>query len=205
MATASELMLDALNKAFKAADQVNDPKDRAQIYTELVKACAAAIGTKKDTKVQESEEKVQVPIPKVKVDEQVPEEKPKVQEPEPKPQEAQPKEEIKVPQPEPEKLEPKQEQQKPQAVIDDTPNTEEYAEKKDDPWTNEMIQQYQDEVQTLTNIFRWYQKHSDANEFNELLKECTSGHASTIKDVTPDQINMVISFFKDIFAKAKEI
>ena len=201
MATVQDVMLDAIVKASRAAEQITTSVDRNRAFVELAKACAMAIQTKGVTELPTSEIPKEIPKtvkrsrktataeekkeePKVEQEPQAQQE-PDVQQEEQLAQESEPVQESALEQ-EKEKTPEQLEEEEYDFTTEWTPKACELMEK-------EIV-----EVQRYYNMFA-----NDIETFNSMVSAATEGVSTDIDTITPLNIRIVLQYIKNLEAEGK--
>lgn len=193
MATVQDVMLDAIVKASRAAEQITTSVDRNRAFVELAKACAMAIQTKGVTELPTSEIPKETPktvkrnrktaTAEEKKEEPKVEQEPKAQQEEQPVQESEPVQESASKQ-EGEKTPEQLEEEEYDFTTEWTPKACELMEK-------EIV-----EVQRYYNMFA-----NDIETFNSMVSAATEGVSTDIDTITPLNIRIVLQYIKNLEAE----
>jgi len=170
MATVREMMVDSLSKAGKAAEQITDNVSRANAFTALAQACAAALGVVKN----DTAEVATVP------DDEKPKKAPKKESVKQSAPTKKKKEEPK-PEPEPEEVEEEEE-----ATDEEITFTEE--------WTTEAMEALSGEAAEFNRYCEMFA--DDVDMLNAMISDATEGTAQCRDDVNPLNIKMVVAYLR---------
>ena len=197
-----DVMLDAIVKASRAAEQITTAVDRNKAYVELAKACAMAIQTKGVTELPTSELPKETPktakrsrkttTAEEKKEEPKIEQEPEVQQEE---QSVQSSETVVEPVPEqkPQKDQPVQEQEKTPEQLEE----EEYDFTTE--WTPKACELMEKEI---VEVQRYYNMFSnDVETFNSMVSAATEGVSTNIETITPLNIRIVLQYIKNLEAE----
>lgn len=199
-----DMMLDSLLKASRAAEQITPAVERCRAYTELAKACAAAIETKGSTEILNAEAPKEVPKTAKRASRKVvqPAEEKKVEEikaeeakvEEPVVEEKQP-EAVDIKEPEVQEPDIQQKEKTPEQLEEEEYDfTTEWT-----PKACELLEKEINEVQRYYGMFA-----NDLESFNAMVVAATEGASVDLDSITPLNIRVVLKYIKDLADAAKE-
>ena len=211
MATVQEIMIDAIAKAYRSAEQITTNVDRAKAFTDLATACAAALSAAKptDETVVTAMPAASTPAAKTvkksskKPQENVSEQPAVSQSKEPEPAKDQSvttdttvseeKSDIKDKVKEKEKPAVAEKASAVETTAEDTAAAEENFTEE---WTLNALEYFKDEIAEIERYQDMFA--NDVDSLNLMISEATDKHCTSVDEITPLNIKLILAYIKSL-------